>query len=104
MAPIASQIYADTPQTTVPTVTRLPSHTPVPGLPPVNTLGPESIDGDSTTTHSHRRHKHKHVVLVEPKVGSLENVSYHPGGGDVEIFEEKLEFEKKARSRVGSLE
>ena len=59
----------------------------------------------ATTASDDQRHRHKVVVkVVEPRVGSLDNVDHKAGGGDVLIFEEKLQFKQKARSRVGSLE
>ncbi|KAJ3046023.1 hypothetical protein HDV00_003772 [Rhizophlyctis rosea] len=42
--------------------------------------------------------------MVEPRVGSLDNAHHIPGGGNVQTFEERLNFKKKAKSRVGSLE
>jgi len=100
--PIVSQIHYDhEPRaTTIPTVYRQPSQTPMPGLPPINSLGPEIPGKIIRSQSAHQRT----VVLVEPKVHSLDNIHFEPPGGDVEIFDEKLQFKQKARSRVGSME
>ncbi|KAJ3057443.1 hypothetical protein HK097_006371 [Rhizophlyctis rosea] len=59
----------------------------------------------TTVSDDGRRHHHKVLVkMIEPRVGSLDNVYHRAGGGNVQIFEEKLKFKEKARSRVGSLE
>lgn len=41
---------------------------------------------------------------VESKVGSLKNVDHVPGGGNVSIPKQHLDFKEKAHSKVGSLE
>ncbi|TPX56737.1 hypothetical protein PhCBS80983_g04318 [Powellomyces hirtus] len=87
--------------TTVSTTVRRQSLTPHPGLPPVNTLGMEPKKAarvKSASAHA------VHVVVVEPKVGSKDNVHWHKAGGDVKIFDQKLQFKKQAQSRVGSLD
>ncbi|KAJ3159531.1 hypothetical protein HDU86_001540 [Geranomyces michiganensis] len=89
MAPISSQTFTELRPTTTSTTARRQSFTPHPGLPPVNTLGAEP---------------RINVVLVEPKVGSKDNIHYHKHGGHVRIFDEKLQFKQQARSRVGSLD
>ena len=44
----------------------------------------------------------KHVAA--PQVGSLENISHKPGGGDKTIFHEKPRWRENARPKVASLE
>lgn len=39
---------------------------------------------------------------MEPKVGSLENATHKPGGGEKKIQSVKLEFKEKAAPKVGS--
>lgn len=39
---------------------------------------------------------------AKPKVGSLENATYKPGGGDKKIETVKLDFKDKAKPKVGS--
>lgn len=39
---------------------------------------------------------------AKPKVGSLENSSYRPGGGEKKIESVKLDFKEKAKPKVGS--
>ncbi|KAA5635113.1 hypothetical protein F3G58_34660 [Pseudomonas aeruginosa] len=39
---------------------------------------------------------------AKSKVGSLQNASYKPGGGDKKIETVKLDFGEKAKSKVGS--
>lgn len=41
---------------------------------------------------------------AKPKVGSLENATYKPGGGDKKIETVKLDFKDKAKPKVGSKE
>lgn len=39
---------------------------------------------------------------AKSKVGSLDNTTYKPGGGDKKIESIKLDFKEKAKSKVGS--
>ena len=39
---------------------------------------------------------------AKPKVGSLDNATYKPGGGDKKIETVKLDFKDKAKPKVGS--
>lgn len=39
---------------------------------------------------------------AKPKVGSLDNTTYRPGGGEKKIESQKLDFKDKAKSKVGS--
>lgn len=39
---------------------------------------------------------------AKPKVGSLENSTYKPGGGDKKIETVKLDFKEKAKPKVAS--
>lgn len=39
---------------------------------------------------------------AKSKVGSLENATYKPGGGDKKIETVKLDFKDKAKPKVGS--
>lgn len=39
---------------------------------------------------------------AKPKVGSLGNTTYKPGGGDKKIETVKLDFKDKAKPKVGS--
>lgn len=39
---------------------------------------------------------------AKSKVGSLENATYKPGGGDKKIETVKLDFKEKAKPKVGS--
>lgn len=41
---------------------------------------------------------------AKSKVGSLENATYKPGGGDKKIETVKLDFKDKAKPKVGSKE
>jgi len=41
---------------------------------------------------------------AKSKVGSLENATYKPGGGDKKIETVKLDFKEKAKPKVGSKE
>lgn len=41
---------------------------------------------------------------AKPKIGSLDNASYKPGGGDKKIESLKTDFKDKAKSKVGSKE
>lgn len=41
---------------------------------------------------------------AKPKVGSLANATYKPGGGDKKIETVKLDFKDKAKPKVGSKE
>lgn len=41
---------------------------------------------------------------AKPKVGSLDNAAYRPGGGDKKIESVKLDFKDKAKPKVGSKE
>ena len=35
-------------------------------------------------------------------MGSKDNIKHQPGGGDVKILDEKLDFKDKAEAKVGS--
>lgn len=39
---------------------------------------------------------------AKSKIGSLDNASYKPKGGDKKIESVKLDFKEKAKSKVGS--
>lgn len=39
---------------------------------------------------------------AKPKVGSLENKTHKPGGGDKKIETVKLDFKDKAKPKIGS--
>lgn len=39
---------------------------------------------------------------AKPKVGSLENATHKPGGGEKKIESVKLDFKDKAKPKVGS--
>lgn len=39
---------------------------------------------------------------AKSKIGSLENTTYRPGGGDKKIESVKLDFKDKAKSKIGS--
>lgn len=39
---------------------------------------------------------------ARPKVGSLDNASHKPGGGDKKIESMKLDFKDKAKPKIGS--
>lgn len=39
---------------------------------------------------------------AKPKVGSLDNATHKPGGGDKKIESVKLDFKDKAKPKVGS--
>lgn len=41
---------------------------------------------------------------AKPKIGSLDNAAYKPGGGDKKIETVKLDFKDKAKPKVGSKE
>lgn len=41
---------------------------------------------------------------AKPKIGSLDNASYKPGGGDKKIESLKMDFKDRAKSKVGSKE
>lgn len=39
---------------------------------------------------------------MKSKIGSLDNATYRPGGGDKKIESVKLDFKDKAKPKVGS--
>lgn len=39
---------------------------------------------------------------AKSKIGSLENATYKPGGGDKKIESVKLDFKDKAKPKIGS--
>ncbi|NXS23541.1 TAU protein, partial [Mystacornis crossleyi] len=41
---------------------------------------------------------------VTSKCGSLGNIHHKPGGGQVEVKSEKLDFKDKVQSKIGSLD
>ncbi|NXA09766.1 MAP4 protein, partial [Sapayoa aenigma] len=41
---------------------------------------------------------------VSSKCGSKANIKHKPGGGDVKIENQKLNFKEKAQAKVGSLD
>lgn len=41
---------------------------------------------------------------AKPKVGSLENATHKPGGGEKKIESVKLDFKDKAKPKIGSLD
>ncbi|KAF7239152.1 Microtubule-associated protein tau [Varanus komodoensis] len=41
---------------------------------------------------------------VTSKCGSLDNIHHKPGGGQVEVKSEKLDFKDKVQSKIGSLD
>ncbi|KND04792.1 uncharacterized protein SPPG_00495 [Spizellomyces punctatus DAOM BR117] len=98
--PISSQTSRPVPSTTLSTTPRRRSLTPFPGLPPVNVLGAETTRNEV----AHPDVGNVTVVLVGSRVGSLENITWKPPGGDKKIFHQRLNFKQKASSRVGSLE
>ncbi|KAI8586327.1 hypothetical protein BDZ88DRAFT_429512 [Geranomyces variabilis] len=105
MAPISSQTFVEPRPTTAATTVRKQSLTPHPGLPPVNVLSAEQSRRPQSV-HIQGAHGSAgvNVVLVEPRVGSKDNLHYRKHGGHVRIFDEKLQFKQQARSRVGSLD
>ncbi|KAI9106192.1 hypothetical protein DFS34DRAFT_50279 [Phlyctochytrium arcticum] len=98
----AQLVYAPS-STTVSVTSRRPSHTPYPGLPPVNVLGPE-IRGKTHRVHKPEDVRTVTIVIVEPKVGSKDNIHWQAPGGNVQIIDEKPDFRQHAQSKVGSLE
>lgn len=41
---------------------------------------------------------------AKPKVGSLDNATHKPGGGEKKIESVKLDFKDKAKPKIGSLD
>jgi Tau and MAP protein, tubulin-binding repeat len=50
-------------------------------------------------------HQSNYIMTnITSKVGSKENISHKPGGGDKKIATQSLDFASKATSKVGSKE
>lgn len=82
---------------------RTPSNTPVGALDLLKLKSPADDCGGSTasTPRSSLSQKGSIQSQVKPKVGSLENAKHVPGGGNVTIMSQKLDF-SQVTSRCGS--
>lgn len=49
-------------------------------------------------------HKPVDLSRVTSKCGSMGNIHHRPGGGNVEVKSEKLDFKEKVQSKIGSLD